>query len=94
MPAAVVELLQDSGLQDRMDDLAGSLSHGDKQWLELCMVLAGSPVLVILDEPTAGLTVEERRAKLCLELSDLLADGRLRDVQLFGGAREVQVAAD
>ncbi|TMD86142.1 MAG: ATP-binding cassette domain-containing protein [Chloroflexi bacterium] len=62
VPAAVVELLQDSGLQDRMDDLAGSLSHGDKQWLELCMVLAGSPVLVILDEPTAGLTVEERRA--------------------------------
>jgi branched-chain amino acid transport system permease protein len=62
LAAPVVELLQDCGLKDRMDDLAGSLSHGEKQWLELCMVLAGRPVLVLLDEPTAGLTVEERRA--------------------------------
>ena len=62
VPAPVVELLQECGLQDRMDELAGALSHGEKQWLELCMVLAGSPVVVLLDEPTAGLTVEERRA--------------------------------
>lgn len=62
LPAPVLELLQGSGLTERMDQLAGSLSHGEKQWLELCMVLAGSPVVVLLDEPTAGLTIEERRA--------------------------------
>lgn len=62
LTAFVAELLQDCGLKDRLDDLAGSLSHGEKQWLELCMVLAGRPAVVLLDEPTAGLTVEERRA--------------------------------
>jgi branched-chain amino acid transport system permease protein len=62
LTAPVTELLRECGLKDKMDELAGSLSHGEKQWLELCMVLAGSPVVVLLDEPTAGLTVEERRA--------------------------------
>jgi ABC-type uncharacterized transport system ATPase subunit len=62
LPAPVLELLQRCGLKERMDEVAGSLSHGEKQWLELCMVLAGSPIVVLLDEPTAGLTVEERRA--------------------------------
>jgi len=58
----VAELVRDTGLAVRLDEQAGSLSHGLKQSLELCMVLAGSPAVVLLDEPTAGLTVEERRA--------------------------------
>jgi ABC-type uncharacterized transport system ATPase subunit len=62
LTAPVAELLKDCGLEDRLGELAGSLSHGQKQWLELCMVLAGRPSVVLLDEPTAGLTVEERRA--------------------------------
>jgi urea transport system permease protein/urea transport system ATP-binding protein len=61
LTAPVAELLHDCGLEDLMNEQAGSLSHGLKQWLELCMVLAGRPVVVLLDEPTAGLTVEERR---------------------------------
>jgi len=40
---------------------AGTLSHGKKQWLELAMVLAAGPSLVLLDEPAAGMTHGERR---------------------------------
>ncbi len=41
---------------------AEQLSHGQKQWLELQMTLAGSPLLAVLDEPTAGMTREDRVA--------------------------------
>jgi ABC-type uncharacterized transport system ATPase subunit len=40
--------------------LAGTLSHGQKQWLELAMVLAAGPRLILLDEPTAGMTRAEK----------------------------------
>ena len=43
-----------------MDDLAGSLSHGQKQWLEVAMVLVQRPRLLLLDEPVAGMTQNER----------------------------------
>lgn len=50
--------------------LAGSLSHGQKQWLEIGMLLVQEPVLVLLDEPVAGMTdaETERTAELILEL--------------------------
>jgi branched-chain amino acid transport system ATP-binding protein/urea transport system ATP-binding protein len=48
-------------LADRADELAGGLSHGEQQWLEIAMALASSPRLVLLDEPTAGMSLEERR---------------------------------
>ena len=38
---------------------AGALSHGEHQWLEIGMVVAGEPVVILLDEPTAGMTREE-----------------------------------
>ena len=44
------------------DDLAGELSHGMQQWLEIGMALMGRPKLLLLDEPTAGMSPEERRA--------------------------------
>jgi ABC-type uncharacterized transport system ATPase subunit len=46
------------------------LSHGQKQWLEIGMVLAGEPAVILLDEPTAGMTKEEtvRTAALISEL--------------------------
>jgi branched-chain amino acid transport system ATP-binding protein len=49
-------------LADRADDLARELSHGEQQWLEIAMALARTPKLLLLDEPTAGMSPEERRA--------------------------------
>ena len=48
-----------TSLADESGTLAGSLSHGQSQWLELGMVLVQSPKLVLLDEPTAGMTALE-----------------------------------
>ena len=47
------------GLEDRRDALAGSLSHGDKRKLELAMLLAGDPKVILLDEPMAGVSLED-----------------------------------
>jgi branched-chain amino acid transport system permease protein len=51
-----------SGLLSLLDEPAAHLSHGAKQALELAMVLALEPTVLLLDEPTAGLTREERAA--------------------------------
>lgn len=55
----LAELLDLIGLADRVQEQAGTLDHGTKQWLEIGMVLANDPKLVLLDEPTAGMTTEE-----------------------------------
>jgi urea transport system ATP-binding protein len=47
------------GLADKPDWKAGSLSHGQKQWLEIGMLLAQDPKLLLVDEPAAGMTDEE-----------------------------------
>lgn len=47
------------GLGGREETLAGSLSHGDKRKLELAMLLAGNPRVILLDEPMAGVSVED-----------------------------------
>ena len=46
-------------LADRRDDLAADLSHGQKQWLEIGMLLAQDPKLLLVDEPAAGMTDAE-----------------------------------
>ncbi|MBR3372065.1 MAG: urea ABC transporter ATP-binding protein UrtD [Rhodobacteraceae bacterium] len=58
--ARIDELAQEIGLQDRLDDRAGDLSHGQKQWLEIGMLLAQDPRLLLVDEPAAGMTPAER----------------------------------
>lgn len=57
----VADALARFRLVDRADDLAGELSHGQQQWLEIAMALAGRPKLLLLDEPTGGMSPEERR---------------------------------
>ncbi len=61
LPAAARSVVESAGLDARLDDEARYLSHGLKQALELAMVLALEPELVLLDEPTAGLTRAERQ---------------------------------
>ncbi|MFC4314251.1 urea ABC transporter ATP-binding protein UrtD [Steroidobacter flavus] len=58
-------------LQDRRDMRAGMLSHGQKQWLEIGMLLAQEPQLLLIDEPVAGMTPQEveRTAELLLSLA-------------------------
>ena len=51
--------LQLSSLTEESTNLAGNLSHGQTQWLELGMVLMQNPKLVLLDEPTSGMTASE-----------------------------------
>lgn len=59
--AARIEAIADEiGLLDSLSRTAGELSHGQKQWLEIGMLLAQEPRLLLVDEPAAGMTVEER----------------------------------
>ncbi len=58
----VAELLHLTGLTDKADQPAGELAHGEKQWLEIAMLLAMEPRLMLLDEPTAGMTGAETEA--------------------------------
>jgi urea transport system ATP-binding protein len=56
----VSDLAQEIGLLDQLSRKSGELSHGQKQWLEIGMLLAQDPKLLLVDEPAAGMTLEER----------------------------------
>ena len=60
LPDAALEVLRATGLDKQLDVASRDLSHGMKQALELAMVLALEPNVLLLDEPTAGLTKAER----------------------------------
>jgi branched-chain amino acid transport system permease protein len=60
LPAYAVDVLQTTGLALKLDAITSDLSHGEQQALELAMVLALEPRIVLLDEPTAGLSKAER----------------------------------
>ena len=65
------EILELIALNDRRDDLAANLSHGQKQWLEIGMLISQDPELLLIDEPAAGMTDEEtmKTAELFKELA-------------------------
>ncbi|WP_068115486.1 urea ABC transporter ATP-binding protein UrtD [Tropicimonas marinistellae] len=56
----IEELAAEIGLSDALDRKSGELSHGQKQWLEIGMLLAQEPKLLLVDEPAAGMTLAER----------------------------------
>jgi ABC-type uncharacterized transport system ATPase subunit len=64
--AELLEILGLLRLAGDADKLAGILSHGQKQWLEIGMALASHPRLLLLDEPTAGMGPEETSATVAL----------------------------
>jgi branched-chain amino acid transport system ATP-binding protein len=69
--AAVEEMLQRVGLAAIADRPVGQLAHGQRQWVELGIVLSTDPQLILLDEPAAGMTHEEvmRTAALVREIN-------------------------
>lgn len=67
--ARIEALAKQVGLGDSLAKKAGILSHGQKQWLEIAMLLAQEPRLLLVDEPAAGMTLAERE-----KTTELLVD--------------------
>ncbi|MBL9073480.1 urea ABC transporter ATP-binding protein UrtD [Tabrizicola sp.] len=65
----IAALTAQVGLADSLAKKAGTLSHGQKQWLEIAMLLAQEPRLLLVDEPAAGMTLAERE-----KTTELLVD--------------------
>ena len=76
VPPASLRILERTGLDARARSDAGGLSHGDKQWLEIAMAMAGHCRVLLLDEPTAGMTAAESLAAAEL-LREVHTDYRL-----------------
>jgi branched-chain amino acid transport system ATP-binding protein len=75
-----MNLLKEFGLAEKRNELVKNLSHGDQRQIEVALALAGQPRLLLLDEPTAGLSSAETHAltlmlkKLDLSLTILLIE--------------------
>jgi urea transport system ATP-binding protein len=72
--ASVEAVALEIGLLDRLETEAGLLSHGQKQWLEIGMLLMQEPELLMLDEPIAGMSARER--ELTAELLQRICTNR------------------
>lgn len=62
----ILAIAEQIKLADDLDRFAGELSHGQKQWLEIGMLLAQDPKLLLVDEPAAGMTAPEREVTVAL----------------------------
>ena len=77
-------LLAEVGLEGRGDRLARELAHGEQRALEIAMALAGDPDLLLMDEPTAGMSPEETRdmmelvRRLALRRSLILVEHKMK----------------
>ena len=72
--ARVADVAAEIGLTDALPTEAGLLSHGQKQWLEIGMLLMQEPELLMLDEPIAGMSARER--DLTAELLGRISNNR------------------
>jgi urea transport system ATP-binding protein len=70
----ISEIAETIFLEDLLDEKAAFLSHGQKQWLEIGMLLIQDPELLMLDEPVAGMSIAER--KKTAELLNRIIDDR------------------
>ena len=75
----ITSTLKTIGLESREFDVAATLSHGEQQWLEIGMVLLAKPQVLLLDEPTSGMTKAEA-AKTCDLCKQLLSDGAVSSI--------------
>lgn len=77
--AEIIAILKTIGLESREYDIASTLSHGEKQWLEIGMVLLAKPQILLLDEPTSGMTKAEatKTSDLCKQL---LGSGAVKSI--------------
>ena len=75
----IFEVLEIIGLKDRAEVKAGNLAHGQKQWLEIGMLLAQNAQLLLVDEPAAGMTDEEtaKTGELLLSLAGSIRSSSL-----------------
>ena len=66
------DVIERVGLGDIRESMVGRLAHGERQWVEIGMVLTSDPPLLLLDKPTAGMTHEEteQTARLINEISE------------------------
>jgi branched-chain amino acid transport system ATP-binding protein len=90
-------ILESVGLLEKKMDVAGSLSHGDKRILEIAIALGNEPELLILDEPTAGMSPDETTTTMAL-IKRLATDQGLtilfceHDMEVvFGTAQSIMV---
>lgn len=60
------QTLQRVGLSQRADEVARNLSHGEQQWLEIALLLVQNPSVLLLDEPGAGMSEEDKRQTIAL----------------------------
>jgi len=61
-----LEILDSMGLSDKVDSISSTLSHGDQKLLDIAIAIALKPKLLLIDEPTAGMSPEERRKTIGL----------------------------
>jgi branched-chain amino acid transport system ATP-binding protein len=91
--ASGAELLAVVGLRDKGNELARNLPYGEQRRLELCRALASSPALLLLDEPTAGMTQSEARSLMAL-LRRLVADRGITILLIEHNMRVVMEVSD